>query len=563
MPITVRDQHRVEITTPRLQAVFSGASLLSLKNAAGQPLLAAGVDSPPAFEIQFAGGGSSIPLGAQDAPQCFVQVLGDNLVHIHIEDNEADACLRITTDAEGRIRIEPSVDTLRPGLGILRFNFSGIAREFKLVAPLYQGCKLELESPLLAPDRYPWPHMWEAPLAILQGPGGGWSVSCHDRLSRPKALSVGHPADPRTLGFETEAFGPWDRNTAVGSLTWIIDAHEGDWTVPAQTYRQWLERTYDLARLAAQRPGWIREIRLTVQGCPCRLDILEELARLIDPRRVLIETSKWRTDDFDTNYPEYVASDAGRAFLQEAVRRGYRIMPYFNFQGCDPTHPVFASVSRYATRDPSTRRLLGWRHDGKQCRDFPQGQGRLHSLKERTGHTELAYIHPGSSVWRRELGRRIADTVREFNLTSVFVDQTLATTNVDNGLVENLSPSDGMIALTRELAAIGPEMAIGGEGLNEMSMQHLAFAQAHLFKSWHANHPHLTDLEPVPLGALLYGDVCLTMGYIDLAGETPAGELRLELHEKLGALPSLRLRDGNHVKNLSPAARRVLDRALA
>jgi len=562
MPIIVRDDHTVEITTPRLHAVFSGASLISLKNASGRPLLEAGSAPVPALEVQFAGG-QAIPIGTQDAPQVFIRALSDNVVHLHVEDNEADACLRLTTDPEGRILVEPSAETVRPGLGVLRFNLAGISPGFKFVAPLYQGCQLELESPLLAPDRYPWPHMWEAPLAILQGPGGGWSVSCHDRLSRPKALSVGHPADPRTLGFETEAIGPWDRNTAVGSLTWIIDAHDGDWTVPARRYRHWLERTYDLAGLAAQRPAWVHDIRLTVQGSPCRLDILEALAEVIDPRCVLIETGGWRRDLFDTNYPEYVASDAGRAFLQEAVRHGFRIMPYFNFQGCDPSHPVFASVSRYVTRDPSTHRILGWRHDGSQCRDFPQGQGRLLTLKERTGHTELAYIHPGSSVWRHELGRRIADTVREFGLTGVFVDQTLATSNVDNGLVENLSPSDGMIALIRELGALGPEMAIAGEGLNEMSMQHLAFAQAHLFKSWHVNHPNLTDLDPVPIGALLYGDVCRTMGYIDLAGETPAGELRLELHEKLGALPSLRLRNGDHVRNLSPAARRVLARAQA
>src|SRR5258708_4234436 len=136
MPITVHDQQRVEITTPRLHAVFSGASLISLKNAAGQPLLVARAAPPPALEIQFAGS-QGVPLGRRDDPRVFIQALSDNLVHIHLEDNEADACLQLTTDPEGRILIEPSADTLRPGLGVLRFNLSGISRGFKLVAPLY------------------------------------------------------------------------------------------------------------------------------------------------------------------------------------------------------------------------------------------------------------------------------------------------------------------------------------------------------------------------------------------------------------------------------------------
>ena len=145
MPIIVRDHQTVEIQTPRLHAVFCGASLISLKNAAGHSLLEAGSAPPPALEIQFAGG-QTVPLGTHDSPHVFIRALGENLVHIHLEDNEADACLALTTDPEGRILVEPSAETLRPGLGILRFNLAGISRGFKLVAPLYQGCQLELSN---------------------------------------------------------------------------------------------------------------------------------------------------------------------------------------------------------------------------------------------------------------------------------------------------------------------------------------------------------------------------------------------------------------------------------
>ncbi|HEY9248007.1 MAG TPA: DUF6259 domain-containing protein, partial [Rariglobus sp.] len=331
----------------------------------------------------------------------------------------------------------------------------------------------------------------------------------------------------------------------------------------ARAYRAWLDRAFGLSRIASRRPEWVRGIALTVQGARCDPALLDALARRIEPRHVLIETGSWRRDRFDTRYPDYIASDEGRAFLKAAVSRGFHVAPYFNFQGCDPTHELARKMSPYFTRDPSTRRLNGWRHDGKECLPFPQGPTRLATLQERTGHTELAYVHPGASIWRRELVERIARVVEEFDLRGVFIDQTLATANVDNGLVENLTPTSGMLALAREIRRLRPDLAVAGEGSNEMSAQGLAFAQAHLFKSWHVNHPALGDLEPVPLGKLLYGDACLTMGYINIAGDTPESALRLDLHERLGALPSLTLSRAEQLENPAPATRRVLDRAFA
>jgi Domain of unknown function (DUF6259) len=560
MSLSVEKNRFIRIASPALQACFDGARLISLQNREGRDFFNPRETAPPPLQLQFIGG-ETIDLGVADTPVVLVRQIGPTTAHVYIEDNEADVCVRIAVNSDGFIEIEPSVSTLRRGAGILRYHLSGIAGGLKLVAPLYQGCRIDLESPLLAPDRYAWPHFWEAPLAILEDGKYGWSVWCHDHLSRPKALSVGHPADARTISLDNEAIGPWDQNTAIGSLTWVIAPHEGDWAVPVHRYRNWLEKTWDFKRIAAGLPDWIGDVRLTFQGCHLEKSFLEGLEKLMPPKNILIETGSWRKDRFDINYPEYVPSEAGQEFLAEASRRGFCVMPYFNFHGCDPTHPFFPKVSRYATADVMTRRVLGWRHDGKECRPFPQGYGRLKDLQDTTGQTELAYIHPGSSVWRHELARRIAVIVDRFDLHGIFIDQTLATGNVDNGLVENLSPTDGMVALGRELRALRPDLAVAGEGVNEMSAQVCAFAQAHLFKSWHGNHPSLGDLEPVPVGKMLWGDICKIMGYLGLRGDTPESRLRMDLHRKLGALPTLTIHSAEQFENLSPAARRLIRHA--
>ena len=63
--------------------------------------------------------------------------------------------------------------------------------------------------------------------------------------------------------------------------------------------------------------------------------------------------------------------------------------------------------------------------------------------------------------------------------------------------------------------------------------------------------------------SILFILLCRTMGYSGLGGDTPESVRRLEVHERLGALPSLEVRKPDDVLKPNPAVRRVLDRAKA
>jgi hypothetical protein len=558
MPLRVVDAVTVEAKTPKLTAVFKGPRLVSLADASGRSLaLHKGDDGPPALELLFADGK---PQAVGEGPYARVHAaqISQSVAHIYVEDVEGDACLRLSTDPAGRLTVEPSAQTLRHGLGAVRWNVSGIAPGFKLVAPLFQGCRQDLEHCLVTIRRWEWPFTWEAALAILQGDGFGWSLCCHDRLSLPKALKVGHENDPRTLAFDTEALGPWDANTAVGSLGWVIDVYQGDWPVAAREYRHWLEATYDYASLRALRPQWAGDIRLALQWCPCDMAILEAAAKVVPPESILVHIPRWRSDAYDENYPEYVPSDEGRKFVREAVGRGFRILPHFNYFAIDPGHAIFSRVRDFVLRDVVTKRLMGWRWKDGGCPPFPQGHGMIDQLRR---EKVMTYLHAGSSTWRRELLRRASEALADLGAPAIFVDQTLCTFNLDNSLVENLTSTEGMLWLTRELCELDGRPAVGGEGRNEMCMQYQTFAQAHLFWSHHKSCPCFDELDPVPVGEVLYGDLCRTMGYTNLAGDTPQSQWRLTVHEKLGTIPSLAVKEARQIEEPTPGARRVLDRA--
>ena len=134
MSIRMIDAVTVEVKTPKLTALFKGPRLVSLSDAAGRPLLRhKGDDGPPALELLFADGK---PQAVGEGPYARVKAaqISQSVAHIYVEDVEGDACLRISTDSAGRLTVEPSAQTLRHGLGCVRWNVAGVAAGASLPA---------------------------------------------------------------------------------------------------------------------------------------------------------------------------------------------------------------------------------------------------------------------------------------------------------------------------------------------------------------------------------------------------------------------------------------------
>ena len=129
-----------------------------------------------------------------------------------------------------------------------------------------------------------------------------------------------------------------------------IDAHEGGWQVPAGVYREWLLREVGAGQLQSLRPAWAGDICLALQWAGNNPDVLDAVAKVIAPAKVLIHHAAWRADPYDVNYPEYRAGKGGAAFIRKGREMGFRVMPHFNFFAIDPNHPAFASLTDFVAR---------------------------------------------------------------------------------------------------------------------------------------------------------------------------------------------------------------------
>jgi len=459
-------------------------------------------------------------------------------------------------DESGDLIIEPSAYSSRPGVLACRWNMPGIRHDLDLVAPFFQGVKLKLDDSLIRNSRWIWPMSWEAGLAILQSASGGFYIHTQDTGYRYKALKTGTEKDPFVLGFDTEAYGPIDSNLAAGGLSWRINVHKGNWQVPAGRYREWLWKAYDLKKEEEKRKPWIFDVKFAISWCPGDPLILDALAKKTDPSKVLLHFPDWRTDIYDQNYPTYTASEKAKRFIQKGKEMGFHVMPHCNSIDMDPSNPAYTWIRDFQYRDVETRELLGWSWvEGKVLGVPESNQSRI----ENRDKNVMIKVHPGLSMWRSILGEKIAKAGADLNLDTVFIDVTLVTHNLHNCLVESMTSSEGMKKLIGQIGLLNSGLVVGGEGLNEITMQGLSFAQAHLFKSWQTSIEGLERAGGCDLNHFLFGKLTGTIGYSGLSGKTRDEELRMQIHLDHGAIPTITIDSSDEITNPNSAVKRLLD----
>ena len=546
----------IHADTKTLTATLENGLLTSLTSKLdGSEHLAPTDTSGSALQLLYPGHGTTEVLKGPGSSLSAHQ-LSPTSVQLRLGGWEADGVLTVSEDMEtGDLLVEPSAYSSRSGALSCRWLIPGIRSDLDLVAPFFQGVRLPVADSLLN-GRWAWPMSWEAGLLILQGSAGGFSVHCRDDRYRYKAVDI----SDGVLGLETEAYGPLDSSLGAGGLTWRLNVHQGDWQVPAGRYRDWLWGAYNLPEQEALRKPWVEGIRFAVSWFGGDLEILDALAERLDPSAVLLHFSQWRTDAYDENYPTYEPSEQARAAFEKAHAMGFHLMPHCNAVDMDPTHPTYAYLRDFQYRDVQTRRLHGWAWDNEIGGALGPPNSN-HNLEQNRPRKVMIKVHPGLSMWRSILSERISDAVEELSNDSVFIDVTLCSGNLDNCLVEDATSTEGMNRLIREVGALGEGLVVGGEGLNEITMQGLSFAQAHLYRSWQSSDSDLERTGGCALGDFLFGKLCRTFGYSNLSGATEESALRMRVHEEHNAIPTVTVRSAEEIRSPNASVKRALDLA--
>lgn len=486
-----------------------------------------------------------------------IHQISDKKAEIVFHSWDGDGVLTVSVDdLTGDLLIEPSACTSRPGVLACRWNISGLKKSLELVAPFFQGVMLKLDDPLIKNIRWGWPFQWEAGLAIFQSLKGGFWVHTRDDKYRFKAIQTGTQNDPYTIGFDSEAYGPIDDNLSAGGLCWRINTYQDDWKVPAEKYRQWYWKAYDLDAEEQLRQKWVSDVKFAISWCPGDPAILDALAKKISPKKVLIHFPDWRTDNYDENYPTFIPSENAKAFIKKGQQMGFNIMPHFNSIDMDPSNPVYSLVRDFPYRSVENKQLQGWSWYNRRVIGVPESNtNRLNNRDKKV----MVKIHPGLSLWRSILGQEMLKPIKELALNLVFIDVTLCIWNIHNCLVESMPPTEGMNKLIRQVSELGPGLVVGGEGLNEITAQRQSLAQVHLFRSSQDSIEGIERSGGCNLNQILFGRLVKTFGYSNLSGKNKDTEIRMQLHIDHGALPTITISSAEEIINPNQAVKRMLE----
>ncbi len=381
-------------------------------------------------EIRFRGGGNEIRL----------------LIAIDPNTDELLISGNCASDTPGVYAIQWGIDSL---------NFSNL----RLILPAKSRQVIDtnyaIERELF---RYPSSH-WEAQLAIVESARGGFYVRGTDNTFQFKELDYGrNPDNSFNLGFRTANHSPWDSLTSAESIIWRFNTYAGDWCVPAQIHRNWMEGAFDPWHLS-DVPSWVSDIGLVISHSRLNAELLPNLAEVVDPTKTLLYLTDWRKDRHPINYPDYTPHENFDEFLETARQHGFRVMLHASLHDMGPNHPLYPEFQRFQYRDPWTEKLTGW-------------------LWHETDNPERnAHINPASSRWRNLIVQRLKAVWEKYNIDAFHLDTSHYVLNDGNGLIEGLSGAQGNALMHKELAQAMPGVVLGGENLHEVTFFRESFAQ--------------------------------------------------------------------------------------
>ena len=445
----------------------------------------------------------------------------------------------------GDLLITQSGEARERGLCGIMWGLGEIPDDFEVLVPGNSGQRFGKDAPQ-GRREFDYPMGWEAPFVLIQGKQGGFIVRAEAPAYRFKNLSVERSRRFFRLWFESRNPAPFEDKGRIESSRWRLTAYRGPWQAGAAIYRGWAEQQHAPTPLEQKEPAWVRDIRFVVI---MNLDrpLLKALATRCRPPQTLLYLPNWRKDEYDRNYPDYTAATGFGPFVEEAHRLGFRVMPHVNYFGCDPKHPLYARFKQWQVRDPFTKELQWW--------DWPYADPPI----------KFAYINPASRAWRELFVQRMADLRRQFPVDALHLDQTLCIYNDANGPIDGLNCIAGNLALHRDLRRALPEVALSGEGLNEVTCREEAFAQRHV---WGMDHVHGTwDDRYIamshPVSSSVLSGSTHIYGYLGMPNPdtTSSATAWARAYEHFGVLPTYPWPDAAQLEKPSSPVTQLLDRA--
>lgn len=376
--------------------------------------------------------------------------------------------------------IQQSASGTREGLAAIRWNLGPVVCRGNLLIPAFNGMKAarpenqyKFES-----ATWGWPMGWQIPLIIFTDKVGGFSVHTQDPNMRFKEVMYRPAGSNWNVAFSTVPQAPFDHVKATDSVAWRVSTFSGDWAPSVDRYKEWAYKNFQIADKEKFRPKWVDDIKLVIKHADFLPEnqtesYLDLLSKHVTPSETLLFLTSWKDDETKQPIPYWLPNEHGKHFAREARRRGFRVMYFANYIGLMPENAKFAEFKDHVIRDPFSFKLEGWNLEGEWSK------WDLHGDYSKTADVRLYYVNPAYKPWRDFQISQFKQLFRESPGDGLFLDQAFLLFNDGNGLIDGMDTIHANLEFHRQIAEAIPGIALGGESVNEVTMQYESFCELH------------------------------------------------------------------------------------
>jgi hypothetical protein len=531
--------------TSRYEARIQGGSIVYFRDIATDEVLVQGKAGTPI--VRFIEKNRPVTATASGPDSFSARRLGNDAVEFlgTVRHGASSARVRVVVralDDELLLTGDATAESSLEGIASILFTLGPTRSHTEVIAPVTGGNRFPSVG-LKTPQTFEWPISWEAAMVLVQGKRGGLLACAFEPFKRFKNLEMSPDGEGWRLALESENNAPFEGKRAVTSLEWRLRPYSGEWRKGAAIYREWHRKTFrpDIA----EEPAWVKDIRAEVH-IDMNPDTLDALVKAgVDPKQTLLYVASFRTNRYDVNYPDYTPSEKLAPFMAKAHALGFRVMLHVNHFGCDPKMPEYEHFRQWQFRHKYSGDLQWW--------EWPKGEF----------PTKFAYINVASPEWRKLFVGKMVELIKTTGADALHLDQTLCIFNDRNGLIGGMNSAEGNLLLHKEMKAALPHIALSGEGLDEVTMIHEAFAQRHVMGVDHASGTFNKAAIRLshPISAYLFRGRTNTYSYLG-SGSPDRDQFHQawrDAYRHWGTLPVYGWPSPDRLANPSPSARQALD----
>lgn len=445
---------------------------------------------------------------------------------------------------------------------MMEWQLSGLQIN-NVIIPALGGQVLDASMPVDTTVSFKYPFWWNAQFAIGSTQNGGIWLRTKDSTPDLKMLRVKKEKDGFAVTYGFEATAPLRLKTL--QAVWYLDCYKGNWKIPVDIHRQWLEQAFGLRPLQQNPyfPPWANKINFVLELWGMRKDQLQPhhtfedminrikvCKKIHPPEQTLVYLPGYAGRGIDSNAPDYHPSTylggnkIFKKFVQIAHDLGFYVMIHTNTLAMSFTHSQFPKFKKYQVVDVFGR---------------TQGWG-LDLDGDWLSEPYFAYINPGAKVWGDLMEEVLGNLIHTYDLDAVFLDQTLLAFNVSKG--PNFLM--GMRNHIQRLQRAFPDILFAGEGLHEHVVGVLPMAQIHGIDSIaevHGMEGKKTWRSVHPVSDYLFSKYTRFIAHLlTRHPSNPMFAVQEEAYAKLGVIPALCLYDQGQSME-GPEVKRMLQRA--